>query len=46
MGFPMAVNLHRAGFDVIGYDALRCLYKGRSCRNTDGGNIKRGGGTG
>ena len=26
MGFPMAVNLHKAGFDVIGYDAFKGVY--------------------
>ena len=27
MGFPMAVNLKRAGFDVIGYDAFKEVYE-------------------
>ena len=26
MGFPMAVNLHKAGFEVIGYDAFKGAY--------------------
>lgn len=31
MGFPMAVNLTKAGFDVIGYDAYKGIYeKGQS----------------
>lgn len=27
MGFPMAVNLKKAGFDVIGYDAFKGVYE-------------------
>lgn len=27
MGFPMAVNLKKAGFEVIGYDALKGAYE-------------------
>lgn len=27
MGFPMAVNLKKAGFDVIGYDAFKGVYQ-------------------
>lgn len=27
MGFPMAVNLKKAGFDVIGYDAFQGVYE-------------------
>ena len=27
MGFPMAVNLKRAGFEVIGYDAFKGVYE-------------------
>ncbi|MCE7059356.1 NAD(P)-dependent oxidoreductase [Dyadobacter sp. CY343] len=27
MGFPMAVNLKKAGFEVIGYDAFRGVYQ-------------------
>lgn len=27
MGFPMAVNLQKAGFDVIGYDAYKGVYE-------------------
>ncbi|MCM3588374.1 NAD(P)-dependent oxidoreductase [Mesobacillus maritimus] len=27
MGFPMAVNLKKAGFEVIGYDAFKGLYE-------------------
>lgn len=27
MGFPMAVNLKKAGFEVIGYDAFKAVYE-------------------
>ena len=27
MGFPMAVNLKKAGFEVIGYDAFKGSYE-------------------
>ena len=27
MGFPMAVNLKKAGFDVIGYDAFKGVHE-------------------
>ena len=27
MGFPMAVNLKKAGFEVIGYDAFKGVYE-------------------
>ena len=27
MGFPMAVNLKKAGFEVIGYDAYKGVYE-------------------
>ncbi len=27
MGFPMAVYLKKAGFDVIGYDAFKGVYE-------------------
>lgn len=27
MGFPMAVNLIKAGFEVIGYDAFKGVYE-------------------
>src|SRR3954447_14010543 len=27
MGFPMAVNLKKAGFEVIGYDAFKGAYE-------------------
>ncbi len=27
MGFPMAINLKKAGFDVIGYDAFKGVYE-------------------
>ena len=27
MGFPMAVNLKKAGFEVIGYDAFKGTYE-------------------
>ena len=27
MGFPMSVNLKKAGFEVIGYDAFKGVYE-------------------
>ena len=27
MGFPMAVNLKKAGFEVIGYDGFKGVYQ-------------------
>ncbi|MCE7073725.1 NAD(P)-binding domain-containing protein [Dyadobacter sp. CY327] len=40
MGFPMAVNLKKAGFEVIGYDAFRGVYqKGESAGITMVGTL-------
>ncbi|MGE0216834.1 NAD(P)-binding domain-containing protein [Mycolicibacterium sp.] len=32
MGFPMAVNLRKAGFEVIGSDAFTGIYDGLASR--------------
>ena len=46
MGFPMAVNLKKAGFEVIGYDAFKGVYeKAECCWYNNGRNFKRSGGT-
>ena len=46
MGFPMAVNLKKAGFEVIGFDAFKGVYeKASSCWYYNGRNIKRSGRT-
>ena len=41
MGFPMAVNLKKAGFEVIGYDGFKAVYEKADFTDKNGRNFKK-----
>lgn len=41
MGFPMAVNLKKAGFQVIGFDAYKGIYESALSWDHHGGHSAR-----